>query len=197
MLKTQSQLLEVLERFSTPHLQVVCDPYNYLSSHLLAAQDRATSELLARFEDRFVVAHLKDVDPGGVEVASPAFGTGVFNQQPYLEFLRDRRPDLPLVLEHLALDEIPQAMGSASRWTAPRRRNEAPKDTQGTGERRPLMGWQFDEVSPDTDVLRSAAPSIRSRGVMCAVQRGFRPLSRERGSRVGDTAWVVTSHAPS
>lgn len=110
MLKTQSQLLEVLERFSTPHLQVVCDPYNYLSSHLVAAQDRATSELLARFEDRFVVAHLKDVDPGGVEVASPAFGTGVFNQQPYLEFLRDRRPDLPLVLEHLALDEIPQAI---------------------------------------------------------------------------------------
>ncbi|MGB8349258.1 MAG: hypothetical protein WCE47_02430, partial [Gaiella sp.] len=53
---------------------------------------------------------LKDVDPGGVEVASPAFGTGVFNQQRYLEFLRDRRPDLPLVLEHLALDEIPQAM---------------------------------------------------------------------------------------
>ena len=111
VLKTQSQLLEVLERFPTPHLQVVCDPYNYLSSHLLAAQDRATSELLARFEDRFVVAHLKDVDPGGVEVASPAFGTGVFNQRPYLEFLRDRRPDLPLVLEHLALDEIPQAMG--------------------------------------------------------------------------------------
>jgi sugar phosphate isomerase/epimerase len=110
VLKTQSQLLDVLERFPTPHLQVVCDPYNYLSGSLLPAQQRATSEFLDRFEDRFVVAHLKDVDPGGVEVASPAFGTGVFDQQPYLEFLRDRRPDLPLVLEHLALDEIPQAM---------------------------------------------------------------------------------------
>ena len=107
VLKTQSQLLDVLERFPTPHLQVVCDPYNYLSSHLLPAQERATAELLDRFEDRFVVAHLKDVDRGGVEMASPAFGTGVFEQQPYLEFLRDRRPDLPLVLEHLALDEIP------------------------------------------------------------------------------------------
>ena len=63
VLKTQSQALELLERFPTPNLQLVCDPYNYLSRHLLPGQERATAELLDRFEDRFVVAHLKDVEP--------------------------------------------------------------------------------------------------------------------------------------
>jgi sugar phosphate isomerase/epimerase len=74
------------------------------------AQERATAELLDRFEDRFVIAHLKDVDPLGAEAGSPAFGTGAFEQAPYLDFLRERRPDLPLILEHLPLEEIPAAI---------------------------------------------------------------------------------------
>ena len=61
VLKTQGQALELLDRFPSRSLQLVCDPYNYLSRHLLPGQRRATAELLDRFEERFVVAHLKDV----------------------------------------------------------------------------------------------------------------------------------------
>jgi sugar phosphate isomerase/epimerase len=106
VLKTQDQLAAVLERFPSKHLQVVCDPYNYLSADLIAEQRRATAELLERFEDRFVVAHLKDVDPEGAEIGTPEVGTGVFEQRRYLEFLRFRRPDLALVLEHLPYHHI-------------------------------------------------------------------------------------------
>ena len=35
VLKTQGQLTGLLDRFPTQHLQVVCDPYNYLSSGLV------------------------------------------------------------------------------------------------------------------------------------------------------------------
>ena len=107
VLKTQSQVIGVLERFPTQHLQVVCDPYNYVSGHLVPAQARATQELLDRFEDRFVIAHLKDVAPGGANLGTPELGTGIFQQSPYLEFLRDRRPDLDLIVEHLPLEHIP------------------------------------------------------------------------------------------
>jgi sugar phosphate isomerase/epimerase len=110
VLRTQGQLIGLLERFPSPFLQVVCDPYNFLSRELLPAQERATAELFERFEHRFVVAHLKDVDAGGAETGTPEFGTGVFVQRPFLEFLRDRRPDLPLILEHLPLEHVPGAI---------------------------------------------------------------------------------------
>lgn len=106
VLKTQSQLLGVLERFPTPYLQLVCDPYNLLSADLVPAQDRATRELLETFEDRFVVAHLKDVLAGGAEAGTPELGLGVFEQRPYLEFLRDRRPDLDLIVEHQPCEHV-------------------------------------------------------------------------------------------
>jgi sugar phosphate isomerase/epimerase len=109
VLRTHGQLLGLLERFPSRHLQVVLDPYNYISHHLVAAQQRLTRAFLDRFEHRFVLAHLKDVDPGGAEVATVEFGRGVFPQLPYLEFLARQRPDLPLILEHLPLDHVPSA----------------------------------------------------------------------------------------
>jgi sugar phosphate isomerase/epimerase len=109
VLRTPGQLIGLLERFPSRHLQVVCDPYNYISSHLLPARERLSADFLDRFEHRFVLAHLKDVDPGGADVATGEFGTGVFPQGIYLEFLATRRPDLPLILEHLPLDHVPAA----------------------------------------------------------------------------------------
>lgn len=109
VLRTAGQLIGLLERFPSPHLQVVCDPYNYLSSHLLSARERVTADFLQRFEHRFVLSHLKDVDPGGAEVGTGEFGTGVFPQRLYLDFLAEKRTDLPLILEHLPLDHVPQA----------------------------------------------------------------------------------------
>jgi acetyl esterase len=106
---THAALEGVLERFPTRGLQVVLDPYNYLSRHLLPVQERVTRAFLDRFEHRFVLAHVKDVGPGGAEEATPEVGTGVFVQQPYLAFLEERRPDLPLILEHLPLANVPRA----------------------------------------------------------------------------------------
>jgi L-ribulose-5-phosphate 3-epimerase len=110
VLRTPGQLIGLLEHFRTPHLQVVCDPYNFVSAPALPAHERLTDDLLDRFEDRFVIAHLKDVAIVDGTVTTPEFGTGVFAQQPYLDFLRRRRPDLPLILEHLPLDHLAQAI---------------------------------------------------------------------------------------
>ena len=72
------------------------DPYNYLARAMLPAAERVTRDFLDRFEHRFVLAHLKDVSEDGAEAETPEFGTGVFPQRVYVEFLAERRPDLPL-----------------------------------------------------------------------------------------------------
>lgn len=109
VLGTYSGLDRILDRYPSRHLQAVLDPYNYLSSHLLPAQERLTGDFLDHFEHRFVLAHLKDVGEGGSESSTPEFGTGVFAQRPYLRFLAERRPDLPLILEHLPLEHVAAA----------------------------------------------------------------------------------------
>jgi sugar phosphate isomerase/epimerase len=116
---TLSRVLRLLDEFRSRHVQLVLDPYNYVSRHLVPARERTTAELLERLEHRFVIAHLKDVAPEGAEAATPEFGTGVFPQRQYLDFLRERRPDLPLVLEHLPLDHLAQASERVRTTAAP------------------------------------------------------------------------------
>ncbi|GCE15182.1 sugar phosphate isomerase/epimerase family protein [Tengunoibacter tsumagoiensis] len=100
----------MLERIASPHLQMVLDPYNYLTHAMLPESTQRAEEFFQRFEDRFVIAHLKDVSAEGAEVDTPEFGLGVFPQEPYIDFLRTRRPDLPLILEHLPGEHIPAAV---------------------------------------------------------------------------------------
>lgn len=110
VVRSFADVATVLERFPTPALQIVLDPYNYLSRDLVpAAADHAT-DFLRRFDQHLTLAHLKDVSADGAENDTPEFGLGVFPQEIFLEYLRTRRSDLPLILEHLPFDHIPAAV---------------------------------------------------------------------------------------
>lgn len=110
VLARTDQLRRLLERFDSPHLAVVCDPYNYCSRDLLPDQRELTVACFDGFADRFAVAHLKDVSAEGAEHDTPEFGTGVFDQSHYLGLLRTRRSDLPLILEHLPWSGLAMAI---------------------------------------------------------------------------------------
>lgn len=110
VINTPERLAQLLEQFPTPHLQVVLDPYNYLGQDVLPQKEQVVAAFLQQFKDRFVLAHLKDVSQAGAESDTPAFGQGVFPQQLYLDFLRRERPDLPLIIEHASVDQIPKVL---------------------------------------------------------------------------------------
>lgn len=109
VLATKADLQTILDHYNTSVLQVVLDPFNYLSAELMPEKEAETRDFLARFEDRFVIAHLKDVDERGAETDTPILAQGVFPFPIYVEFLLDRRPDLPVIHEHLPFDAIPVA----------------------------------------------------------------------------------------
>jgi sugar phosphate isomerase/epimerase len=120
---TLDQVTSVFEEFPSRHLGLMLDPYNYITRDLLPVADLIAEEFFERFTDRFVIAHLKDVAPLGADgvadevdvdradlIGTPEFCTGVFPQQPYMRFLRDRRPDLPVIFEHLPTENLPAAL---------------------------------------------------------------------------------------
>lgn len=116
------QVDRVFRTFSSPNLALMLDPYNYISRDLVPVADLVCKEFTEKHADRFVIAHLKDVAPLGADgtardhkgradlVGTPEFCTGIFPQQIYMRFLRDRRPDLPVIVEHLPDANIPGAL---------------------------------------------------------------------------------------
>jgi sugar phosphate isomerase/epimerase len=154
---THAALQGVLDRFPTRRLQLVLDPYNYLSRHLLPEQERVTRDFLDRFEHRFVLAHGKDVGESGAEDSTPELGTGVFAQGAYLEFLAERRPDLPLILEHLPLEHVGRASERVRAAAGPnarraRRRGERllrPPSVSRLAQERVVSGVPVRVITPD------------------------------------------------
>jgi sugar phosphate isomerase/epimerase len=113
VLQTVGQAIALLEKFPSKNLQLVLDPFNYMSSHLLPAKERFVRDFLNRFESRFVIAHLKDVSPEGAEKGTPEFGQGVFPAKIYFDFLKAKRPDLAIILEHLPWESVPTVIKKA------------------------------------------------------------------------------------
>ena len=113
VLRTTAQVIELFDRFPSAYLGLVCDPYNFVSRHLLPAHERVTDvsrPLRAPVRPR----PRQGRRAGRREVSTPAVGTGVFVQAPYFAFLQERRPDLRVTLEHLVPDQIPAAMRSVT-----------------------------------------------------------------------------------
>lgn len=104
VVRSLEDFARLVERYPTPALGLVADPYNYT----LAPEDNVAQDLFDRFQSRLVVAHLKDwTRDGGL----PPFGDGTFDQTPYLSLLRDRRPDLVPVVEHLDATRLDEVLG--------------------------------------------------------------------------------------
>ena len=97
VLRTTAQVIELFDRFPSPHLGLVCDPYNFVSRHL-AARPRARHR--RSFSTASSTGSSSPTSRTSGRTAPrcrhPAVGTGVFAQAPYLAFLRERRPDLRL-----------------------------------------------------------------------------------------------------
>lgn len=107
VIATLPHLQKVLKDFPQDSIQLVSDPCNFIFSRLLPVQENITHQFTELFEDRLVLAHIKDVNPAGAEKGTPEYGEGGFIIDGYLKFLRDQRPDLPLVLEHLPHEHMP------------------------------------------------------------------------------------------
>jgi sugar phosphate isomerase/epimerase len=110
VIRTEEDVAQLLERYPTAALQLVLDPFNFISLDLLPNAEAVSSRLLKRFRERWAIAHLKDVSAEGAEVDTPAFGDGVFPMAHFKKFLREERPDMPIILEHIDLDRIPKAI---------------------------------------------------------------------------------------
>jgi sugar phosphate isomerase/epimerase len=93
----------------SPNLKLVMDPCNYYRKSDLARMQPVLEDIFERVGQQTVIAHAKDVKaaPDGTDL--PASGMGVLDYPLYLRLLARLDREIPLIVEHLSLDDIPRA----------------------------------------------------------------------------------------
>jgi sugar phosphate isomerase/epimerase len=116
-----------------PGLGLLMDPTNYFETHNIDRMDQILNQVFDTLTDKIKIAHAKDVKRSGDdksekhadigddnameshtfrgvgEIELPAPGLGSLNYDLYLQRLAQKHPNIPVIIEHLAEDDVPRA----------------------------------------------------------------------------------------
>jgi sugar phosphate isomerase/epimerase len=109
------------------------DPTNYFESHNIDRMGEILNQVFDTLQDKIRIAHAKDVKRSGTdksekhadigdaeameshtfrgvgEIELPAPGLGELDYDLYLQLLARKHSNIPVIIEHLAEDDIPRA----------------------------------------------------------------------------------------
>ena len=125
------QVEQMFRQVNSPALGLLCDPTNYFDDKTIKDVDGTIESIFARLSPYIKIAHAKDIaiatdtgekhadidadeshsfrGSGAVEL--PAAGLGILNYDLYAKLLSKDHPNIPLIIEHLDLSDIPRAKG--------------------------------------------------------------------------------------
>ncbi len=109
IISSVERMERLLKDIPSPSLAVTMDPCNYLRNEELPKLDAMMDDLFKRCGDRIVIAHAKDVKAGEKGQELPASGMGILNYPHYLRLLAGLNRPMPLLIEHLTLEDVPRA----------------------------------------------------------------------------------------
>jgi len=92
-----------------PSLKLTMDPCNYYKPEDMSRMDEMLRDMFKRIGQHTVLAHAKDVVMTDKGQEHPAPGLGVLNYPLYLRLLAELDREIPLVIEHLSLEDVPRA----------------------------------------------------------------------------------------
>ena len=116
-----------------PGLGLLMDPTNYFEAPNIDRMDQILNQVFDTLSDKIRIAHAKDVKRAGDdkgekhddigdaealeshtfrgvgEIELPAPGLGSLNYDLYLKRLAEKHSNIPIIIEHLAEDDVPRA----------------------------------------------------------------------------------------
>lgn len=106
VLARPAQGVRMLETLGTEGLAFVMDPFNYMSRDDMERQQEAMDAIFHYIGKYCPIAHAKDTLYTEEGIKTPRVGAGQVQWELYASLLRQKLPDVPLLLEHAAPDEV-------------------------------------------------------------------------------------------
>ncbi|MBW4082679.1 sugar phosphate isomerase/epimerase [Paenibacillus sp. S150] len=104
-LSTPAKMRRILDEVPSSSIGVVLDPCNWIGDNV-PQQDRIIDDAFNLFGDRIILAHLKDMYPGGSHIRHGQAGRGLFHTAEFLNKLQAHKPMIDVSLEEIKGPEI-------------------------------------------------------------------------------------------
>ena len=102
----------LLDEMASPNLQIILDPVNLLGIDNYEKQTEVLQEAIELLGEETAVVHIKDYNIQGDKLISCAAGLGVFDYEPLIRFIKQKKPYIHCTLE----DTMPENAVAAGRF---------------------------------------------------------------------------------
>ena len=110
------KMRRLLDDLNSPNVLAIFDPINFLGADNYNDQDKIIDDAFNLYGDEMCVLHLKDfvIDAdGNMKSALPT--EGMLNTEKILRYIKQRKPDMPVVLEGTGEKDLPRVMENVQR----------------------------------------------------------------------------------
>lgn len=130
VIHTVEKTKRIFDELGTENFGLLMDPCNYFDEQNIDKMDDVLNEIFDQLDEHIYIAHAKDVCRSDVSydkeeatkdaesshtyrgsggIGLPAVGLGVLNHELYLKRLSRNHPNIPIIIEHLEMADIPRA----------------------------------------------------------------------------------------
>lgn len=89
----------LLDEIASPNLRIILDPVNLLGMDNYQQQTEVLKEAIELLGEETAVVHIKDYIVEGEKLKSCAAGLGIFDYEPLIRFIKQRKPYIHCTLE--------------------------------------------------------------------------------------------------
>lgn len=110
------KMRRLLDDLNSPNVLAIFDPINFIGADNYNDQDKIIDDAFNLYGDEMCVLHLKDfvIDAdGNMKSALPT--EGMLNTEKILRYIKQRKPDMPVVLEGTGEKDLPRVMENVQR----------------------------------------------------------------------------------
>ncbi len=102
---------QVLDAVASPNLQIIFDPVNQISLENYTRQEEIVQSAFELLGKEIVVIHAKDFVIEGENIQSVAAGKGLFQYQPLMKQIKEKKPFIHVTLEDTTPENVQEAKG--------------------------------------------------------------------------------------
>ncbi len=111
VINSPQKMRRLLDDLDSPNVLAIFDPVNFIRADNYMEQDKIIDDAFNLFGDEMCVLHLKDFiidENGDMKQVLPT--EGILNIEKILRYIKQRKPDMPVVLECTGEKDLPRVM---------------------------------------------------------------------------------------
>lgn len=112
VIDTPEKMLRLVNDLNSPNIAVIFDLLNLLTPENHQNQEQIIDTAFELLGDKIAVIHLKDFIADDGKLKQCEIGKGICNIPYLLSVIKDRKPNIPIILEETREDDLPRAINN-------------------------------------------------------------------------------------